>query len=819
MNVRDAARNYRDRGWWPLPIEHGQKGCLRHGWNDLRIEREAIEATFPDGMNIGILLGDASGGLIDIDLDNKTALELADQFLPPTDAVFGRRGNPRSHRLYCVTGSLRRLAFERPGRGEDRMLVEIRGNGCQTNAPPTIHPSGEQVEWSADGAAAQVGWDDLQFATTLLAIASLIALEWPNPTSHTRNDLALALAGGLISAGLKPDAVEKVLRSALALAGDEEVEKRVAVVAPTATKYGADAKIVGWRKAEGILDRAVVSRLHKWAEQAVSLVGRGDTAPRNDVDLADDELAELANATLDDVGNAVRLKLLFRNRVRYVAEWGQFVIYEGGRWRMDRGAVVVTGVAKTLSAALRKARDQGVRTGEALDRFIAGCGNQKKIKAAIDLVKSDVVAPMADFDQKPYLLNVANGTLDLRTGTLGPHQPDDLLTKIVPIAYDALSAAPMFDRFLREVLPDPDVREFLKRFVGYAALGLPRDRVMAICVGDGRNGKSLLLKIVVKVMGEYGWNASPSILTANRGERHPTEIADLSGKRIVVASEVSADTRFDVAALKRITGGDVLTARRMREDFWNFDPTHVVMMAVNHLPTVDDTTDSTWDRLRVIPFKVRIMSADEARLCPPPPGVPVEDPGLYEKLVGELPGILNWVVEGAREYLASGLTCPDAVKLAGTEYRAGSNPLREFVEERCELGPGYSVSKASMSAAYHLYVGMTGVEAISAEKFGRWMKAFGCSEKRTNRERRWAGVRLRALGASPGEGDSRDNVAGTDAPFATDDDEDGNCAEDLPVPVTVVTSPEARHLESGDPFRVPDRPCPVCGVEICICDI
>lgn len=817
MNVRDAARNYRGRGWWPLPIKRGQKGCLLAGWADLRIEDDDIDSNFPDGVNIGILLGDASGGLIDIDLDNRIALEFADKFLPATDAIFGRPSKPRSHRLYRITESTRRIAYEVPGRGDDRMLVEIRGNGCQTNAPPSIHVSDEEIAWSDEGGPATVSRDELQYATTLLAIATLIALNWPNPTSHTRNDLALALAGGLISAGLKQDAVEKILRTAVTRCDDEEADRRVEVVAATVAKYNAGKPIVSWPKAEEILGVPIIQRLRKWAGDAVAANDRGATEAFEGEDLSDEALTEIAQGTLDDVGNCKRLKVLFRDRVRYVRDRRAFFVYEGGRWLVDGDAVAVTGIAKTLSGVLRRVRLLGLLAGEVLDRFIKSTGSYKSIRAAVSLVKDEVMETMAAFDNQPYLLNVANGTIDVRTGRLNPHNPKNLLTKIVPVDYRPGVSAPTFDRFLREVLPDAAVREFLKRFVGYASLGLASERVMVVCLGDGRNGKSVLLKTLVTVLGEYGDWAAPSILTGGRESRHPTEIADLFGKRLVVASEVGVDSRFDVATLKQITGRDNLCVRRMREDFWSFTPTHVLMMAVNHLPTVDDATNSVWDRLRVIPFDVRVMSADEARLRQPPPGIPVEDPGLYDKLVGELSGILNWVVEGAQAYLAEGLTCPDAVKHAGADYRAASNPISDFVEERCELGRGYSVSKADMSSAYHLYVGMTGGEAISAEKFGRWMKALGCGEKRTNRERRWNGVRLRALGASRSEGDRCDNVANTDAPFATDDGEDGCCAEDPLLPVTVVTSPEARQLESGDPFPISEPPCPLCGKISCRC--
>jgi hypothetical protein len=245
-------------GWFPIPIPAGHKRPILAGWPELRLSEDQIATTFANGENVGVLLGEPSGGLVDIDLDSPETLRIASDFLPETGVVFGRESKPDSHRLYIVDPLVKTEKFEDPN---GTMLVELRSTGCQTVFPPSSH-SHEQVEWSTNTEPARVGGEVLRLAVGRLAAVALIARNWPEPGG--RQDAAMALAGGLLASGIDGAEVTRFLQAVATAANDEENKKRVEASGFTERRLMEEKPITGWSRLEHLIGRPIVSRVCKW---------------------------------------------------------------------------------------------------------------------------------------------------------------------------------------------------------------------------------------------------------------------------------------------------------------------------------------------------------------------------------------------------------------------------------------------------------------------------------------------------------------------------------------------------------------------------
>jgi putative DNA primase/helicase len=334
-------------------------------------------------------------------------------------------------------------------------------------------------------------------------------------------------------------------------------------------------------------------------------------------------------------------------------------------------------------------------------------------------------------DGDAWLLNVANGTLDLRTGVLREHARADHLTKLSPVAYDASAACPTWDRFLERVTGgNVELANFLARAVGYSLTGDVGEQVVFFLQGAGANGKSTFTKILRELLGDYGTQAAPDLLLAKHGEAHPTEIADLHGARFALCQEVEQGRAWAEATLKQITGGDRVKARRMRENFWEFEPTHKLWVCANHRPRVRGADEGIWRRIKLVPFAVTIPEGERDRT-------------LLEKLRAELPGILAWAVRGCLAWQRDGLGVPEEIREATAAYRLAEDQIESFIEDACETGPGFEAPKTPLYEAFRRWLLASGEPIIDAKEFRARMLAKGFAENRTKSARVWCGVRVR----------------------------------------------------------------------------
>lgn len=453
-----------------------------------------------------------------------------------------------------------------------------------------------------------------------------------------------------------------------------------------------------------------------------------------------DEIAASVGVTVErhhgQLRFAERLARQYKGELLYVHSIGWHV-WDGVRWTPDRNGTAVRAVVGTVKAAFDELADLSDAERKKLLRDISKCESASGVDGVLRLascLEAFAVSPdMLDAD--PYLLNSATGTLDLRTGTVREPSPKDLITKVTRCGIGAADGGPAFRQFIVEVLPEPEVREFVQRLLGYALLGVVREHVLALFTGTGCNGKSTLLDAVMDALGDYAIAAEPELLL-HRDGAHPTGQADLLGVRLAVLSETGEGRKLAAATVKRLTGGDKIRARRMRQDFFEFDPSHTLIVMTNHKPKVSGDDPALWRRLRVVPFDVVV-------------GQP--DPGLPERLALELPAILGWLVDGYHMYTESGgLAPPDAVTRRTAAYQASSDALARFLEERTQANANATTTARELFQAWAHWCTHNGETSGSEVTFAEAMSRRGFEKKRRAQGYLYPGLMLLAeVFASP----------------------------------------------------------------------
>jgi putative DNA primase/helicase len=432
-----------------------------------------------------------------------------------------------------------------------------------------------------------------------------------------------------------------------------------------------------------------------------------------------------------DLAAAGRLIRRHGRGLRYVA--GQWLAFDGIRWAPGDGAAQEAAKDTARSVIEQEARGEDPREAGKAARFAAA----PRIRAALDLAASDpLVARTADqLDADPYLLNVRNGTVDLRTGELRRHDPADHLSHVAGCDYLPGACSARWEAFLRDATGgDGDLAAFLQRCAGYTACGVTDEEVLVFAYGPGASGKTTALAALGAALGTYARTADFATFLTGRGDGDgPTPgVARLAGARMAAASEVAPGQRFNLARLKALTGSERIVARHLHRDPFEFTPAFTLWLAGNDRPAIPSEDDATWRRVRVLPFEHV---------------VPVErrDPELKRRLTSDpddLAAVLAWTVEGALVWQQHGLgTCP-AVEQATAGYRAEGDPLGEWIATRCELAPDVLTPGGALRADYEDWTRESGDEPIGAAAFARALEARGLDRQRTRRGSDWRGIGL-----------------------------------------------------------------------------
>ena len=718
MNTLSGARAYLARGWQPIPIPAGQKGPRIKGWQRLLLTADDLQGYFSNGTNIGLLLGEPSGGLQDVDLDCPEALAIATGVLPPTHLIHGRPEKPRSHRWYKADASARTVRFEDI---DGTCLVELRGTGGQTVVPPSLHPSGEPFIWDEEGEPAPIKYADLLASVKQLAAIAILARHWPK--KGTRDRAAMALAGFLLRGGLPPAEIERLITLVANTAGDEETLERMGTVVDTARKIVAGVPTTGGPTLSGLVGEKVVGKVQEWLDLKTNH-GAWGSEPEHRTDL----------------GNARRLVRRHGDDLRFCHAWSDWLVWDDRRWMRDDTGEVTRRAKDTVLSIYGEAtsiQDEEIR--KLLAKHAASSESKKRIHDMIALAQSEPEVPVcpAELDTDPWLLTVKNGTIDLRTGELLRHDRRNLITKIASVEYDPGAKFHLWDDFLARILPDPDLRAFVQRAAGYSLTGLTTEEVLFFAYGPTASGKSTFLESIRSTWGDY--SARTDFETFLRRE-HVTggprnDIARLAGVRFVVSIEVESGRRLAESVVKSITGGDTISARFLHQEAFEFRPAMKLWLAANDRPTVRDDDAAMWRRILQIPFAVEI----------PPEERDPEVKSILTNAEIAGPAILAWAVQGCLAWQRDGLGVPPAVRAATAEYQAAMDPIADFAAECLEFD--YAAIALS-SDLWEAFVDFHDHRPpIKRKRFSQCLGRRGLEdfqEPSGRRRRCWRGVRLRS---------------------------------------------------------------------------
>jgi putative DNA primase/helicase len=437
-----------------------------------------------------------------------------------------------------------------------------------------------------------------------------------------------------------------------------------------------------------------------------------------------------------DAGNAEMFAYVSKDDLRYDHKQRRWLMWSGHWWSIATGGAIIRrakGVARIRADAAQ------CLGGEEKDAEISWALNSEslaRLEAMVKLAQGE--APLSDsgegWDSDTMLLGVANGIIDLRTGTLRNGMPEDKITLQSDITYDPQATCPRFEQFIGEVFGnDRDLIEFVHRAIGYCLTGDTREQCLFACHGGGSNGKSTMLEVVRSILGTYAYNLPFSAFELDKRSSIPNDLAPLPGRRFVTAIETNESAHLNEGRIKLLTGCDPISARFLRREFFIFVPVAKYWLSFNNAPIVMDYSHGFWRRVRIIPFLQHFDGA-------------AADNELLEKLKAEGPGILAWAVRGCLKWLESGLEMGQAIREATEAYREESDPLADFIDEYLVIGPEEHVEVGILREKYIGWASDNFERPLSRKDFSKRLDAKGCKKKKVGKNRAWTwfGIGLRS---------------------------------------------------------------------------
>jgi putative DNA primase/helicase len=422
-------------------------------------------------------------------------------------------------------------------------------------------------------------------------------------------------------------------------------------------------------------------------------------------------------------------------------------VWDGQRWRQDDIALATKAMSDLILSGYAELKDVAASEAKYVIRDLASARRASGISGALTLAaaRPQLAVAVRQIDAHPHLLNTASGTLDLTTMTLHDHDPGHLLTKTCRGAYRPGLGETRWSKFVTEILPDAEVRGFVQRLAGAALYGAVIEHVLAVLWGNGRNGKSTFIEAIMHALGDYALQADAKLLLSGASDRHSTERADLQGKRLAICMETAKGRQIDAAMAKQLTGGDTITARRMRKDNISFAPSHTVMLVSNYKPVMPGDDEALWKRIRLIPFTQSFLGEQA-------------DKGLLAALKAEPGAVITWMADGWQDYQRRGLDEPGAVLTATRSYREESDLVGQFLGEHCHIATtahalGQPGEKSSVIyRAWTAWCKHSGEDPGSNKEFTAALIEHGLRKETTRDGVRWLGVTLLSSDNFGGEG-------------------------------------------------------------------
>jgi putative DNA primase/helicase len=465
--------------------------------------------------------------------------------------------------------------------------------------------------------------------------------------------------------------------------------------------------------------------------------------PRQSIDPETGEVLESASADVlidanrSDVGNAECLAAVVGDDLRYCHTRTKWLIWDGSRWAIDETGASRRMMVDTIRARYHAATNIPDATQRAkFSAWCIGAENSGKIESALKIAGTrESFATQIDYwDNDPLLAAAIGATIDLRTVVHRGVRRDDHLTMRLGATYNPEATCPRWNQFLIEVFKaDVEVISFFQRAIGYCLTGDTREQKMFLLYGIGANGKSVVLEILSRLMGDFAGNASFETFDANKRSEASNDLAALRGKRFVTVIETEEGRKLAESRVKSVTGQDAITCRFLYGEYFTYRPTFKIVLAMNHLPVIRGTDNGIWRRILLIPFTESFTGARE-------------DKTLKETLNGELDGILQWALEGLRQWWVRGLDPPQSVIKATEGYRADSDQIGRWMEERCMKSTNLFLPSGKGYSDYKKWCEIGGEETVSQNKWSRRMNEMGLDASANASQRGWFHIGLRVGG-------------------------------------------------------------------------
>ncbi|HOK03229.1 MAG TPA: phage/plasmid primase, P4 family [Spirochaetota bacterium] len=651
---------------------------------------------WPD-MNFGVITGN---GIFVLDIDNRNngfeSLEnLQSQYgaLPETLTVNTGDG---MHLYYRYNSKI----YKVPGKMEHFNGIDVRGDGCYVIGAGSMHKSGkiyqfgqncpsneqfniaEAPDWLLCHIADRVTEEmNEEMDTGVLPFCDKLDREYI--PEGKRNETLTSLAGHLWNKGLSTDDIEnRLLLTNYDLCLPSLTDNEVKAVVKSISKY-----------------------------------------PRHN------------EYPLTDLGNSERFIDRYQNIVRFCKEQKAWYIWNGSKWNIDKKNEIQE-LAKDMAMEMKteayKLSDPEIRN--ALLQHAKKSQSNASIKNIINLSESDrsINVTGEDLDSNNWLFNVANGTLDLKTGLLLPHDPSDLITKISNVKYDETARCPKFMAFLDYILAGNDeLIEYIQKLVGYCLTGSIDQQILPILYGTGSNGKTTFMKVLEGLLGEYCIYSDISSFVASQNSSTRNDLARMKGSRLVLTTEFEHNQNISEALIKKVTGGEKITCRFLYGEYFDYTPTFKIMMATNYKPRVKGTDEGIWRRIHLIPFTVRITEENRKE-------------NYAQELLEELSGILNWAIEGCLKWQSDKLKKPAAVEEATSDYRMEMDDLADFLDACCETADNSKTRSSELFDAYIRWCYKNDIkDQLTQKAFSKELEERGYRKKRDSMGTYWKNIVLK----------------------------------------------------------------------------